>query len=154
MESAMSAKHLNQIELSRRWSLSPRTLERWRWLGQGCRYMKIGGRVVYPLAEVEAFEAAVARQHRRDGGRAPLMMSALSLVGEVDPARGYAETDMTAHRIEASTLFAKKYLQFRKRNGAQSCVETPRFLCDILLAMNNAPLIVTVLPVEPGRRPM
>ena len=27
-------KHLNQVELSRRWSLSPRTLERWRWLGQ------------------------------------------------------------------------------------------------------------------------
>ena len=37
-------KHLNQIELSRRWSLSPRTLERWRWLGQGPRYLKIGGR--------------------------------------------------------------------------------------------------------------
>ena len=28
-------KHLNQIELSRRWRLSPRTLERWRWLKQG-----------------------------------------------------------------------------------------------------------------------
>ncbi len=54
-------KHLNQIELSRRWSISPRTLERWRWLGQGPRYLKIGGRVVYRLEEIEAFEAQQTR---------------------------------------------------------------------------------------------
>jgi hypothetical protein len=54
-------KHLNQVELSRRWSLSPRTLERWRWLGQGPQYLKVGGRVVYRLADIEAFEAARAR---------------------------------------------------------------------------------------------
>ena len=54
-------KHLNQVELSRRWSLSPRTLERWRWLGQGPQYLKVGGRVVYRLADVEAFEAAQTR---------------------------------------------------------------------------------------------
>jgi hypothetical protein len=50
-------KHLNQIELSRRWSISPRTLERWRWLGQGPRYLKIGGRVVYRVEDIECFEA-------------------------------------------------------------------------------------------------
>jgi len=49
--------HLHQVELARRWKLSPRTLERWRWLGQGPRYVKIGGRVVYRLEDVEAFEA-------------------------------------------------------------------------------------------------
>jgi hypothetical protein len=51
-------RHLNQIDLSRRWSISPRTLERWRWLKAGPRYLKIGGRVVYRLEDVEAFEAA------------------------------------------------------------------------------------------------
>jgi hypothetical protein len=50
-------RHLNQIDLSRRWSISPRTLERWRWLKTGPRYLKIGGRVVYRLEDVEAFEA-------------------------------------------------------------------------------------------------
>ena len=40
-------RHLNQVELSRRWSLSPRTLERWRWRGLGPQYLKVGGRVVY-----------------------------------------------------------------------------------------------------------
>jgi hypothetical protein len=59
-------KHLNQVELSRRWSLSPRTLERWRWLGLGPAYLKIGGRVVYQLEDVEAFEAQ-SRAHAKRG---------------------------------------------------------------------------------------
>jgi hypothetical protein len=54
--------HLNQVQLARRWCLSPRTLERWRWHEQGPRYLKVGGRVVYRLEDVEAFEAASARQ--------------------------------------------------------------------------------------------
>ena len=55
-------KHLNQIELSRRWSLSPRTLERWRWLRQGPDYLKIMGRVVYRLEDIERFETEVLRR--------------------------------------------------------------------------------------------
>ena len=51
-------RHLSQVELSLRWSMSPRTLERWRWLGQGPAFLKIGGRVVYRLADIEAYEAA------------------------------------------------------------------------------------------------
>ena len=49
--------HLNQLELARRWAMSPRTLERWRWTGEGPRYLKVGKRVVYRLDDVEAFEA-------------------------------------------------------------------------------------------------
>ena len=59
----MVIHHLNQIELAERWSLSHRTLERWRWLGQGPAYLKIGGRVVYRLADVEAYE----REQQRGG---------------------------------------------------------------------------------------
>jgi hypothetical protein len=54
--------HLNQIELSRRWKVSPRTLERWRWLGQGPRFMKLGGRVAYRIQDVEEFEAEQLRE--------------------------------------------------------------------------------------------
>ena len=54
--STMDLRHLNQVQLSRRWSISPRTLERWRWLKAGPQYLKIGGRVVYRLDDVEAFE--------------------------------------------------------------------------------------------------
>ena len=52
----MTETFLNQIELADRWRLSPRTLERWRWEGAGPHYLKIGGRVIYALSEVEAYE--------------------------------------------------------------------------------------------------
>jgi hypothetical protein len=66
-ETPMAVKHFNQIELSRRWSLSPRTLERWRWLKQGPHYLKVGGRVVYRLEDIELFESSGLR--RIDGSR-------------------------------------------------------------------------------------
>jgi hypothetical protein len=53
--------HFNQIELSRRWKVSPRTLERWRWLGEGPQFLKIGGRVVYRLQDIERYEAEQLR---------------------------------------------------------------------------------------------
>jgi hypothetical protein len=56
--STLDLRHLNQVQLSRRWTLSPRTLERWRWLKAGPPYLKIGGRVVYRLDDVVSFETA------------------------------------------------------------------------------------------------
>jgi hypothetical protein len=55
-------RHLNQIDLSRRWKISPRTLERWRWLKVGPSWLKIGGRVAYRIEDIEAFEAAQTRR--------------------------------------------------------------------------------------------
>lgn len=56
----MATRHLTQSEVARRWRLSPRTLERWRWLGQGPVYLKLGGRVAYRLEDIEAYETAQA----------------------------------------------------------------------------------------------
>lgn len=55
---AQPVHHLCQEELARRWRVSPRTLERWRWLGQGPAFLRLGGRVAYTLQDVEAYEAA------------------------------------------------------------------------------------------------
>ena len=52
----MQLKHLNQKELARRWNISHRTLERWRWAGEGPQVMKLGGRVVYRMEDITAFE--------------------------------------------------------------------------------------------------
>lgn len=60
---------LSQKELAARWNLSPRTLEQWRWRGVGPRYLKLGGRVVYRLADVEAYEGA--RLHQNTAGPLP-----------------------------------------------------------------------------------
>ena len=49
--------HLNQFQLAQRWNMSQRTLERWRWVGTGPRFLKLGGKIVYRLADVELFEA-------------------------------------------------------------------------------------------------
>jgi hypothetical protein len=68
----MTTKHLNQIELSRRWGVSPRTLERWRWRRTGPPFMKLGGHVAYALADVEAYETA----KRRPGGHFNITITA------------------------------------------------------------------------------
>jgi hypothetical protein len=60
----MPVIHFNQIELARRWRVSPRTLERWRWRRQGPAYLKIGGRVAYAVDDVVAFETARRREHK------------------------------------------------------------------------------------------
>ena len=49
---------LTQTQLAERWHISPRTLELWRWLGKGPKFLKIGARVLYDEDEVSAFEAA------------------------------------------------------------------------------------------------
>lgn len=58
----MSETCLNQIDLARRWRISPRTLERWRWLGEGPQYLKLGGRVLYRVADIEAYEQSITCQ--------------------------------------------------------------------------------------------
>lgn len=64
----MERNFINQIELSRRWGVSPRTLERWRWLGEGPAFVKLGGKVVYNLAVIEAYEKAQIRNSTSDQG--------------------------------------------------------------------------------------
>ena len=59
--------HLNQIELANRWKISPRTLERWRWAGQGPAFVKLGGRVVYQLDAVETYERGRVCQSTHQG---------------------------------------------------------------------------------------
>jgi hypothetical protein len=58
----MTPPYLTQVELAARWRISPRTLERWRWAGDGPRFIKIGGLVRYRLEDIEGFEAEQLRQ--------------------------------------------------------------------------------------------
>ena len=57
----MSLKHLNQLQLADRWNLSEATLERWRSDGIGPIFLKLQGRVLYRLVDIEAFEAESLR---------------------------------------------------------------------------------------------
>ncbi|NRB20482.1 MAG: DNA-binding protein [Rhodobacteraceae bacterium] len=44
---------MTQEQLADRWQISPRTLEQWRWLGKGPKFLKIGARVLYRDEDVE-----------------------------------------------------------------------------------------------------
>jgi len=58
----MTVKHLNQQQLAQRWDRSEASLERWRSEGIGPVFMKLQGRILYRLEDIEAFEAASLRQ--------------------------------------------------------------------------------------------
>jgi len=50
--------HFNVYDLSKRWGLAPKTLDRWRQRGIGPRFLKIGGHVVYRREDIDAYEEA------------------------------------------------------------------------------------------------
>lgn len=49
--------HLKPEEVALRLRTTPGTLSNWRMQGRGPKYIKLGRKVLYPLREVEAFEA-------------------------------------------------------------------------------------------------
>jgi len=58
----VSVKHLNQRQLADRWDVSEATLERWRSEGIGPVFLKLQGRVLYRLEDVETFESESLRK--------------------------------------------------------------------------------------------
>ena len=56
---------ITEPELAARWRHSLRSLQRWRADGHGLKHIRIGRRVAYRLADVEAFEA----KHMRAEGQ-------------------------------------------------------------------------------------
>lgn len=67
----MKRNCMTQKELADRWTISHRTLERWRWAGEGSAYMKLGGRVVYRVSDIEAFEQEVITPRLTSGSQRP-----------------------------------------------------------------------------------
>jgi predicted DNA-binding transcriptional regulator AlpA len=86
----MTISHLSTRELSERWNISRRTLDRWRWAGEGPPFLKLGGRVVYRLADIEVFEAASL--HTRTDERA----AATAGVHPFTPKQGKRPDPVTA----------------------------------------------------------
>ena len=54
-------RYLRPNELADRWHISWKTLARWRWTGDGPRFLKVSGKVLYRIEDIEAFEAANVR---------------------------------------------------------------------------------------------
>ena len=58
------ALYLRESELALRWRMSERTLQRWRQAGKVPRHLRLGGPVLYPIADVLAFEAGRVSDRR------------------------------------------------------------------------------------------
>jgi len=56
--------HLDERALAARWSMSPRTLQRWRQDGHGPVYLKLGGRIVYRVCDIETWEMTCSSAER------------------------------------------------------------------------------------------
>ena len=54
----MEIIHFNQRNLAKRWDVSEATRERWRSEGIGPMFLKLQGRVLYRLVDIEAYEAS------------------------------------------------------------------------------------------------
>ncbi len=76
----MKTVHLTAYDLAQRWQLKNRTIDRWRSEGGGPRYLKIGGRVMYRLEDVEAYEILCFKQETAKDDGAALDQNRLSCV--------------------------------------------------------------------------
>jgi predicted DNA-binding transcriptional regulator AlpA len=64
----MAEELLTQKQLARRWALSERTLERWRCIGKGPTYVKLGHHVRYRLTDIKAYEQEMLVQRSEQVG--------------------------------------------------------------------------------------
>jgi hypothetical protein len=62
-------RHLGQKELARRWNLSHRTLERWRSKGGGPQFIRLLGRCLYRIEDIERFEQERLRDSTAESPR-------------------------------------------------------------------------------------
>jgi predicted site-specific integrase-resolvase len=48
--------YLTSKEVADRWRLSDQTLANWRSVGKGPPFIRVGGRVLYPIEGIQSFE--------------------------------------------------------------------------------------------------
>ena len=66
----MDAKYLKVSELSQRMSIAEQTLNNWRSLGKGPRFIRCGRLIRYAVADVESWLEDQRRRSTSDPGRA------------------------------------------------------------------------------------
>ncbi len=93
-------RYLRPNELAARWHISWKTLARWRWTGDGPRFLKVSGKVLYRLEDIEAFEAAHLRT-RTDERAVPAVVQPFA------PKRG-KRRDLVITAIAAGSLHPKR----------------------------------------------
>lgn len=65
----LSSVHLTSVELACRWHTTPGAIRTMRWRGSAPPTIKVGKKLLFRLADVEAFEAAHESQSTSEGVR-------------------------------------------------------------------------------------
>ncbi len=55
-ESLCGVERISELELANYWGIKTTTLQKWRSIGVGPTYIKIGGKVVYPIEAIKEYE--------------------------------------------------------------------------------------------------
>jgi len=112
--------HMNQQQLAEYWGISTRTLERWRSIGWGPRYIKIGGRVVYRAEDILEYEAEHLYEPTKSRAHPAL-------------PREYADTAPSGPMVPASLPESPEYewktISVEVRNGLLSLKAPPELQC-------------------------
>lgn len=58
----MGKIHLTPRVLAERWHILQKTLTQWRWTGKGPPFLKVEGRVLYRVIDIEEFEGLCVQQ--------------------------------------------------------------------------------------------
>ncbi|CUX47994.1 hypothetical protein H009_17858 [Agrobacterium tumefaciens str. Cherry 2E-2-2] len=74
-------RFVRTVEAARLLDLSPRTLEKHRCDGTGPIYHKLGGRVVYSIADLQAWIEGSARQSTSEAAAPRLLQKATGGIG-------------------------------------------------------------------------
>ena len=67
-KTVMAAVNLAEQQAAEYLGISVYSLRRWRVYGGGPRFLKMGSRVVYPLSELDDYQAACLRRSTSDHG--------------------------------------------------------------------------------------
>ena len=54
----LTSEFLTDTQLAERWQMHRKSLIRWRGQGQGPPFIKINGKILYKMADVESYEQA------------------------------------------------------------------------------------------------
>ena len=131
----MTDLHLNEIELGKRWGVSPKTLQRWRMEDRGPAYIKLSKRVTYAMEDIVAYEAsqkrvcenshAFAVQHAADRVNADSSNRSIQAVAQP----GMYEPTASPFITDAEAARATKLPKYYFTNAAKRIeMEIPHYL--------------------------
>ena len=139
----MTDLHLNEIELGKRWGVSPKTLQRWRMEARGPAYLKLSKRVTYAMEDIVAYEAsqkrvcenshAFAVQHAADRVNADSSDRSIQAV----PQPGMYDPTASPFITDAEAAHATKLPRYYFTNAAKRTeMEIPHYFVGKLVRFN------------------